>query len=399
MKKEKVIKATNVGELFHHYANSTFDKDKRSDYSYEGDFFYIGNTVFAKIISKKKKIVVVQPFNRSGGYGSGYSVQSLKNSFNQDWTVIQYERIIHLPNKLEDYTKEDFLKIALYNLKEAVLSKVNTYVLDKYLIKDKTVFARINQWSRSTAFETTLNLYTTKFKVSKSAILNHIYNDIHYTTVEYIGWGKQVQERYKVDKPIKFYLDSTKWHTKEEQAILDFKEWKHKYFNLSVSVNRYGKTYKEVYDNPELKTEFEARADKLVIQHQATILYIQQLREAEELAKSQERLDSWLDGKDAYSLYNIPIHLRIKDGRIETTRNAIIPFESGKKLFKLFNKIRQDSTILIYSAQPDEVSVGHYNFRNIEHIDEHWYVTVGCHKIRDTEIDLFINSNNLQDWL
>jgi len=398
MKKEKVIKATNVGELFHHYANSTFDKDTRGDYSYEGNFFYIGSTVFAKIISHKKKILVVQPFDRIGAYHRGYSVQSLKHAFNKDWTIIEYDILIHLPNELKDYTKEDFLKLALYNLKESVLDKVNNYVLDKYIITNQAIFAKIGTWNRSENFDNILDQYINKFKVSKSKILKHIYNETHYITVAYNGWGSKTEEKYKIDKPISFYLDDTKWHTKEEQHILDFKAWKQKHFNNVVTINRYGKTYLEIYNNPILKLAFEESSAKGIIKHEAEMLLKRKDYEAKELIRQESLLNKWLAGESINNLWSIPIHLRIKNNRIETTRNAIIPFESGKKLFKLFNKIRQDSTILIYGAKDDEKTVGQYQFRNIEHIDEHWYITVGCHQIRDTEIDLFIKTNNLNEW-
>ena len=399
MKKEKIIKATNVGELLHHYANSTFDKDKLKDYSYEGDFFYIGGSIYAKIISKKKKIVLIQPFDRCGGWGNGYNSTSLERCFSDEWTILKYERLVHLPDKLEDYTKNDFLRIALYNLKESVLNKVNNYVTDKYIINTPTAFARINIWNHSKDFEYILKVYVSKFKVSKSIILKHIYNEVHYTTVAYNGWSTARQEKYKIDKPISFYLDSTKWHTEKERNILDFKAWKYKYFNSNIKTYKHGKTYKQIYDDINLKAIFEKEHERLLIIHNSNVIKEREKQEAKELIVNKDKLELWSKGDNVNILYNIPIHLRIKNERIETTRGDIIPFESGKKLFALFNKIRQDNNIIIYDAQPDEVIVGNYRFRNIEYLNEHWYVTVGCHKLRDTEIDLFINNNNLQDWL
>lgn len=398
MKKEKVIRATTVGELAHHYANKVRTGQNLGKYSYEGDIFCHETTKLARILDYEKKIVVIMDFNLKGSYGNGMNTYTLSKAFSDEWTILKFDRLSALYNDI--LTKDDYFKICIYHIKTELIHIIDNYGQERELITNPDAFSEVYNYSKyNENINKTIDLYVKKFKLSRKDILNYIYNENHWTTVRYKGWGSKVTNQNKIDKPIKFYLDSTKWHTENERNILEFKKWKHKYFNLPVSVDRYGRTYKQIYDNLELKTNFEERADKQFIIHTANILVKKQKEEAEALTKQFDKLNSWLMGDNINGLYSIPIHLRIKDNRIETTREAIIPFESGKKLFKLFNKIRQDSTILIYSAKPDEVSVGHYNFRNIEHIDEHWYVTVGCHKIRDTEIDLFINNNNLKDWL
>lgn len=398
MKKEKIIRATTVGELAHHYANKVRTSQNLGKYSYDGNIFYHNGTKLARILDYEKKIAVIMDFNLSGRYGNGMNTYILKQAFSNEWTILIYDKLFSLYNDV--LTKDDYFKICLYHIKIELIHIIDSYGKERELITNDKAFSEIYNYSRyNDSINKTIDVYVKKFKLSRKDILNYIYNENHYTTVRYRGWCNKDTISNNINKSIKFYLDSTKWHTEKEISVLEFKKWKHKYFNLPVYVDRYGKTYLEIYNNEELKKDYEERSDKYLVRYKAKLLYEKEQKEAKSLTIQLDKLNSWLAGDNVFSLYSIPIHLRIKNGRIETTRNAIIPFESGKKLFKLFNKIRQDSTILIYSAKPDEVSVGHYSFRNIEHINEHWYVTVGCHQLRDTEIDLFIDSNNLQDWL
>ena len=42
--KTKKVRATNVGELMHHYVAAVNEYDRRGDYSYNNDIFYINIT-------------------------------------------------------------------------------------------------------------------------------------------------------------------------------------------------------------------------------------------------------------------------------------------------------------------------------------------------------------------
>ena len=205
-----------------------------------------------------------------------------------------------------------------------------------------------------------------------------------------------------IDKPVKFYLNPTKWHTAKEQDVLDFKRWKSKYYNLKAIQSslyyRQGKTYEQIWKDKEFKAEFEKNIESGAKQYQIYLDKKKALQRERNLKERQQQLQLWLtgDNKLSYGLWEIPIHLKIRDNRIETTRNAVIPLEAGKRLFQLFNKIRQGSTDKVYNLE--KFKVGVYDFNRIEYKNEHWYVVVGCHNIRDTEIDLFINQYNLEEW-
>ena len=57
--------------------------------------------------------------------------------------------------------------------------------------------------------------------------------------------------------------------------------------------------------------------------------------------KELERLEKWVNGDSAYFYggYGLPTKLRIKDGRIETSRNASISLETARNFYqKLLRK-------------------------------------------------------------
>lgn len=405
IKIKKEDKAKNVYDLGHHFANSVFPKETRGKYSYEGNSFFIGSSEFARIIDKKKKVVLIRPFGGSGGWGGGYSDYSLSRAFSEEWTVLKPKyNFIYYPKELKDFTKEDLESLVIYNLETNVTEIFKIYVRERYRIEDPDVFQEF--YKDKTLIQSTIHKIDKlckQFKVSKSKVLKHIYNTKQYVCVSYRGWVKNSNTTVCriIDKPILFYLNPTEWHSEEELKILDFKSWKNKYYNIAVHPKitwfRHGKTYKEIYYNEELKADFEKNVEAANKRYKQEIEAAKQREQEKELVKQLEKLESWLKGNVNSNLWNVPIHCRIKDGRIETTKNAVIPLEAGKRLFKFFNTIRQGSIDRVVEAKDYSDKVGFYEFRKIEYYNNHWWLCVGCHNIRDTEIDKFINYNKL-DW-
>lgn len=395
--KIKKVKATNVGELMHHYVAAVNDYDTRGDYKYTGDKFYIDDSCVCKIISRDKKVAIIHPFDRSGGWG-GYSHHNLIKSFPNDWTILTTNWLQSKPDKIEEFEVLTFKSIILETIYEEFVNIVTVYVREKYLITSNS-FRDFVGYSSIKLDKLIISLCK-KFKVPKKDIINHIYNSKEWITVNWSGWGKEEKEVYKIDKPIKFYLDKSKWHTVKELDILEFKKWKSKYFNLDAIASgayyRQGRTYEEIWKDKEFKAEYEKNieAGNNLYKHNKELKRQHELEQT--LAKEKEKVDKWLKGDSIGNLWKIPIHLRIKDNRIETTRNAVIPLEAGKLLFKLFNKVRQGSTDNVYDS--NKFKVGFYEFNKIHYVGEHWFVVVGCHHLRDTEIDLFINQYNLEEW-
>lgn len=401
IKKIKKVRAKDVGEIMHHYANQINASDSRGSYSYNSKKFYKDGVCFSKIIDTDKKIVLVHPFGNSG-WGGGYTSYNLKRAFSEDWTILRYSRSLHLlPDNLSDFTNYQLFDVIIENIYEALVPIIDTYNQEKHLINDAKGFREIwNQPNITDKCNEKIKVLSKKFNISKKDILNYIFNRNIRSTVAWSGWSKSTSVTYTIDKPIKFYLTPSKWHTAEERDILDFKKWKSKYFNLkaiqSSTFYRQGRTYEQIWKDKEFKAKFEKNIEAGSIHYNTWQEQKRKLKQEEELKKSQEKVLKWLQGDNVSNIWNIPIHLRIKDNRIETTRNAIIPYESGKQMFQIFNKVRQGSTDKIFTL--DKLKVGFYDFNKIHYVDGHWYVVIGCHHIRDTEIDLFINQYNLEEW-
>lgn len=391
----KIPRATSASELFHHYANQVKETETVGKYWYEGHLLKHNTTILARILDSKKKIVVIMDFDMKGSYGNGHYYGSVARAFSDEWTILKYDRLSNLYNNILD--KNDYFKIALYHIKDNLIRIVDQYGCEKELITNPNSFSDVYSYDRyKDNVKATIDLYVKKFKLSRKELLNHNYNERHFTNVRWKGWSGSVSERNDIDKPIKFYLDSTKWHTEEELKVMDFKKWKYKHFNKGAHLN--GKNYLEIYNNPELKQEFERRVAAAIKREEDSNRAKKEAFEAKSLKEDLEKLEDWLNGSTNYNLWNIPIHMRIKDSCIETTRNARVSYEDGMKLFKLFNRVRNEVPPTRFTSK-EEIKVGVYNFRNIELDGEHWYCNVGCHKIRDTEVDLFIERNNLQEWL
>ena len=245
-KKIKKVRATNVGELMHHYVAAVNKDDRRGDYSYDNDIFYINNYPYCKIVSRKRKIAIIQPFNRTGGWG-GYSDYNLIKSFPKDWTILKIDRLQSVPNKYEEIDKLCLKNIILFTIYDSLKQVVTRYVKEKHLITSNSFGTGYIYKNDISNLIKNISELCAKLKVSRRDIFRHIYNSTESIVVSYNGWSNNETVRYTIDKPISFYLNDSKWHNSKEEDILNFKFWKSKYFNIKAIQSslyyRQGKTY------------------------------------------------------------------------------------------------------------------------------------------------------------
>lgn len=95
-------------------------------------------------------------------------------------------------------------------------------------------------------------------------------------------------------------------------------------------------------------------------------------REAED-AETQVKLDQWAAGGPyLYAFSRLPIALRIKDGKMETSHGADVPLDAARELFRYWQMIRATGEAATVGQK-----VGAYTVNAIAPDD----MTVGCHKI------------------
>jgi len=101
----------------------------------------------------------------------------------------------------------------------------------------------------------------------------------------------------------------------------------------------------------------------------------EKLKQIKQLERNKERLEQWLKGENIRDLYNLPIHLSLKDRIIETTKGAKITLNEG---LNLLNKIKNNENV-------HGLKVGSYTVNGFNNDILH----VGCHKISMEQINLF----------
>lgn len=389
--KEQIKTKLKVSDVIHHFANRVGKTAKSGDYSFNDRELYYDSRCIAKIISLKKKIVVIDnTFNISGAYGNGYSWWNVKNAFSDQWTILLYNNPLVL-----EYNIKDLYKVYFCTIKESVFSLVDKYQIEKELINNNLAY-------RTTYYKDHTDIFTLakQLKLSENKIKRHIYNERHSTAIRYISWGKSEYSHILIDKPISFWLDESKWHTEKERKIFEFKQWKEKWINKGET---YGKSYKEIFYNDELRISFET----------STTTKLERIKKENERRKREEELriekkekeivEKWKNRELNYyrSFWHIPVQLRFNEDKtiVETTKGANVPTSHAERLFKFFIKcIAENKTYISNNNNHQIDSIGVYKLREINKNDkEEWYIKAGCHVIYKDAIDDFINRYNL-NW-
>jgi hypothetical protein len=98
-------------------------------------------------------------------------------------------------------------------------------------------------------------------------------------------------------------------------------------------------------------------------------------KDAKALVKSRENLEKWLNGENIGGLHNLPVHLRVKENRIETTKGAQVLL---KYALVLLSEVRSGKDV---TGQ----KIGAYQVNRVT-LD---FIEIGCHKIGFNVINQF----------
>jgi hypothetical protein len=395
----KKVKAKSQKELIHHFIHGVNKEDSRGDYNYEGDIFYRNATQLCKIVSRRLKIAIISEFDYVGTYGKGLHYRHIINALPEGWKVYSCDVVSLFPNNYKDFNRSHFYKLALFKIKTEIDWLHQCYHVEKEALTNDKRFSLIRNFSLSEPNYLRLDKLldiVSEFKLSEKKILNHIYNTKELVTISYTGWSK-VEKKYTViDKPISFYLDYKNWHTEEELDILRFKAWKCRYYNTGYGIRTFGGTYEEVYNDPIKKESFEKACQRYIVLKEER--YRREQAELEKKREAQVELEREQFYKNEINwVSSFKIFFRIRNGFVESSRQARITLDEAKQAFILFNSVVTKGKELPFTLKKP-YKVGHYTFDSISKMNDNIILTIGCHKIRDVEIYDFINRNNLQDW-
>lgn len=106
----------------------------------------------------------------------------------------------------------------------------------------------------------------------------------------------------------------------------------------------------------------------------------EKIRNQKELEKRKEDIQKWLTGEKE-SISNLPeIFLRRVNGHVETTLGAVVEVKEAKALYSMIKK----------GKPVHGFSIGYYRVNGYAN----GVLTVGCHKLKDKEINRFAQSQN-----
>lgn len=132
-----------------------------------------------------------------------------------------------------------------------------------------------------------------------------------------------------------------------------------------------------LFDLDPVKVDFsevEEIAQKCVLRYEET-----EKKKAERAAKADaEKLQKWLTGEYNGTLYNIPVHFRIKNGKVQTTKGAYVSLEAAKRLYQM-----QKKGMDILGEKIDGFTVTKNDGNT---------VTISCHKIQMEIADIFFQN-------
>lgn len=394
-------------DIIHHFANRTAKAEQSGDYSFENDKLYYGSYCIAKILSIRKKIVVINNnWSTQRGWNNGKSWYSISKSFSKDWIQLWSDK-----PAIAEYNIKSLYRLYFSTIKDGIFHLVDTYQSEKEIVNNSAAYQQVHHSDINITYIFDL---AKQLKLSENKIKKYIYNENHTSTIRYKSWGKVETNTIKVDKPISFWIDKSKWHTEVELEIIKFKEWKVIWANKGG--NLYGRTYKQVYDDPILKSEFEIKTTTKLnrLKREAEEEY--ERKRIENAKKEELLINDWKEGKSIGNLWNVPIQLRLRketvyltkingteppqhdETVIETTMGARVPFSHGKRLFQFFMKCVKEEKPYVASHNNHSIeSIGVYSLKRIDVNAIDWYIEAGCHIIYQNAIKDFINRYKL-DW-
>jgi len=334
----------------------------------EDNILYYNKERIAYIYSSRQKIAIVLDDLDAGSELSTYRIV---NAFSKEWTVFKINKLYNL----------DKSNIYINILKTAMINRVCELGKYERLLNDKV--RRYSPVNNSNNYNETIKLIIDKLG-NKKRILNKQFNISGYY-ITYNGWNAVYNYISRTISAIEISED--KVYTEKEWNTIHFKQWVYNNILSNKVTDEYPKSKRrEIYDDLIKRKEVE---DKIRYDIAVRINKLNELT----LIKAKEQLVKWLNGETryTYSLYELPIHLRIKNDNVETTQNANVPINHAKRLFKYFMSCVDTNTE--FKANEKSISVGMFTCTRIAKDElDNWYLIAGCHKIYKREIDLFIDT-------
>ena len=358
----------------------------------EGKILYYNNLPIGYIYSTRRKIVAIADnFDTSGAYGNGIGSWSVRNSFSDEWTTIDID--IPMSWRITPPTEKDMYIAAITNMTCKYLESVIPYT-DILTGDRRNVYTYDNITESNKHINDDIAELHDTFK-PRPQILGKSYTETIRWHIPK-GWSS-ISNSKRVTYKIKDLL-ANGYYTEDELYIINRANWIKKWLYGTAKASTMSKQDKlDMYDDVDARVKWEAgQMAREVIRNREEKAEARR-DELRKLGDAKEALVKWLDGYVVNSsLFMVPIHLRIKDDIVQTTRHATVPIAHAKLLFHRFNKLVEANTE--WRAKGKSISVGNFNCTVIaKDSSGSWYLIAGCHTIYKTEIDKFINDNNL-DW-
>jgi len=388
MKDKKIKIVKTIGEIFHLFANQTYNKARTSNYKYEidGISLFKNNIEIARIYSKIKKIVLVQDYNDIGSFGNGYSSWEVKKAFNNDWNIIE----------------GSITKFSTSTSNKDIKNETFKEIIDYYINKIVDDYSNLNDVINDNNFYDNYCLYSIKRTIESFIRIKDIlhipislikkkYNNKTFWFIRYKGWSSYNDNITIDNRPYDWLYKDL--FTDEELEVLNCKNWIHKWiYNTGSILTKQEKI--DLYKDVDRRKEYEGKVEeRRKLKAKQDAIRIEKIRK-DNYDKQLLDIDRWLKG-ERIGIYRLPIHLRIiADNNVETSRNAIIPLSHCKLLYLKFRNCINSNTEWISNGS--SIKIGYYHVSKIGKDDKGWFIKAGCHTIRETEIEKFIKQYDLK---
>ena len=275
-------------------------------------------------------------FGITNGYGSHFNFQDNK--------IYSYSSVLGIA----DFEKKIFLfRSDSYSNST---SKHQLHV-SRAVPNDWTVFCW-NDWHNFPDKRSYLDEYVETLAANKNSLNNGISyfgNPKHFQSI--INSATNFCSTMQCEELLPEYLEKYekyRW-TEEDNLKFEVKTW--------ASNNKFRGDYKKKlkhFTNATLKSLVEEKHQKDVESLRLAKLKEQELR----IQKEKELIDKWLKFEYNGCLYNILIHLRLKQNTVETSRGALVPLSHCELLYKKFRKCVESNTE--WESNGCSISIGNY---------------------------------------
>lgn len=142
-------------------------------------------------------------------------------------------------------------------------------------------------------------------------------------------------------------------------------------------------------ENADVMAKECERAAKLERDRQSRLRTKRKREDAKRLEKATVALQEWADGDPAtewhryrYGFDLLPVRLRIKDDKLETSLGAEVPLKDAKRVYKILHRLK--SKAQTYKRNGETISLGPFA---LDSMDGAGTVKVGCHTVEWSEME------------